>query len=127
MVSSRLNPSEGTIMNRGISCLAISLGVLLVFACPSAFARKAKAGKPGSEMHLVSIDLPNNKITVSDPSGKDINTLTVMQVTKVTINGQPAKLSDLRRGMHVLLSVSQGGKVADKIDVTTATPPKTAN
>jgi Cu/Ag efflux protein CusF len=92
--------------------------------CPAAFAGQAKAGKPGSEMKLTSIDLANNKITVSDPDGNDIKTLTVMQVTKVTVNGQPAKLSDLKRGMRVNLSVSQGGKVADKIDATDASGKK---
>jgi hypothetical protein len=105
-------------MNRRISYLVIALGVLLTSICPPAFAGKPKSGKPGSEMKLVSIDLPNNKITVSDPSGDDIRTLAVMQVTKVTLNGQPAKLSDLRKGMRVTLSVIQGGKTADKIDAT---------
>ena len=108
-------------MNRRIWYLAIAVGVVLTVLCPSVFA---KTGKPGSEMKLLSIDLPNNKITVSDPSSKDITTLSVMQVTKVTINGQPAKLSDLKRGMHVNLSVSQGGKVADKIDATDSSPGK---
>jgi len=102
-------------MNRRISYLIIAIGVLFAPVCLSAFAKK---GKPGSEMKLVSIDIPNNKITVSDPTGEDIRTLAVMQVTKVTLNGQPAKLSDLRRGMRVSLSVIQGGKTADKIDAT---------
>lgn len=114
-------------MNRRISYLAISLGIVLVFVSPSAFAKKAKSGKPGNEMHLVSVDLANNKITVSDPDGNNISTLDVMPVTTVTIDGQPAKLSDLRPKMHVLLSVSHGGKVADKIDATTPTPPKKTN
>jgi hypothetical protein len=42
----------------------------------------------------------------------------VTQLTTVTINGQPARLSDLRRNMRVMLSVSHGGKTADKIDAT---------
>ena len=106
-------------MNRRISYLVIAIAIALTSVCLPAFAKK---GKAGSEMKLVSIDIPNNKITVSNPDGKDITTLTVMQVTKVTINGRPAKLSDLRRGMNVNLSVIQGGKTADKIDATD--PPK---
>ncbi len=101
-------------MNRRISYLAIAIVVVFASVCPATFA---KQGKPGTEMKLVSIDLPNNKITVSDPSG-NITTVGVMQVTTVTVNGQPAKLSDLRRGMRVILSVSHGGKTADKIDAT---------
>jgi hypothetical protein len=112
---------EGNWMNRRISYLAIAVGVALNFLCPPAFA---KQGKPGNEMKLVSISIPNSKITVSDPNG-NITTVAVMQVTTVTVNGQPAKLSDLRRGMSVILSVSQGGKVADKIDATSPTAKKT--
>src|SRR5579863_8898041 len=108
-------------MNRSFSYLAIALGVVLTVLSPSVFA---KQGKPGTETKLVSIDIPNNKITVSDPNG-NITTVGVMQVTTVTLNGQPAKLSDLRRGMHVILSVSQGGKVADKIDATNPPSKKT--
>jgi hypothetical protein len=109
-------------MNRRFSYLAIAIVVVFTVPCPPAFAKKDKAG---TEMTLVSVDIPNNKITVSDPSNKDITTLTVMQVTKVTIDHQPAKLSDLKHGMRVNLSVSQGGKVADKIDATGPAPKNT--
>jgi hypothetical protein len=109
-------------MNRRISYLAIAMGLALTCLCPTTLA---KQGKPGTEMKLVSIDVPNNKITVSDPNG-NITTVAVMQVTTVTVNGQPAKLSDLRRGMRVILSVSHGGKTADKIDATNP-PPKNNN
>ena len=113
-------------MNRRISCLVITIGVVFTSVCSPAFAKKAKPGTPGSEMQLVSIDLNNNKLTVCDPAGKNISTLAVTQVTTVTVNGQPAKLSDLRPNMHVLLSVSHGGKTADKIDATSL-PNKKSN
>ena len=105
-------------MNRRISYLAIAMGVVLTYPCSPTLAKMAKAGKPGSEMKLVSIDLPNNKITVSDSAGENIVTYALTPLTKVTVNGQPAKLSDLRPNMHVSLSVIQGGKTADKIDAT---------
>ena len=75
-------------MNRRISYLAIAAGIVVISLCPATFA---KQGKPGSEMKLVSIDVPNNKITVSDPNG-NITTVAVMQVTTVTVNGQPAQI-----------------------------------
>jgi hypothetical protein len=109
-------------MNRRISYLAIALGIALTCLCPATFAKK---GKAGSEMKLVSVDLSNNKVTVSDPSG-NITTVGVMQVTKVTVDGQPAKLTDLHHGMRVILSVSQGGRVADKIDAK-GPPAKSTN
>ncbi|HTS17194.1 MAG TPA: hypothetical protein VMP11_06440 [Verrucomicrobiae bacterium] len=114
-------------MNRRVVYWVIAVGILFTSVCVPVFARKAKEGKAGSEMKLVSVDLPNNKITVSNPNGEEVNTLSVMQVTKVTLDGQPAKLSDLRKGMRVMLSVSQGGKVADKIDATSPTVAKKGN
>jgi len=94
------------------------MGVVFTLVCSSAVA---KEGKPGSEMKLVSVDLPNNKITVAD-AAKNITTYTLTTLTKVTVNGQPAKLTDLHRGMHVNLSVIQGGKTADKIDAIDSPP-----
>ena len=109
-------------MNRHISYLAIATGGVFIFVCSPTLAKMAKEGKPGNEMKLVSIDLPNSKITVSDAAGKNVATYKLTSLTKVTVNGQPAKLSDLHRGMHVDLSVIQGGKTADKIDATDSSP-----
>ena len=102
-------------MNRRISHLAIVIGLVFTFLCPAVLA---ETGKPGGYTKVISINLHNNKITVSDAAGKNVATYMLTPLTKVTVNGQPAKLSDLRRGMHVILSVIQGGKTADKIDAT---------
>ena len=102
-------------MNRHISYLAIAIGVAVTFACLPALA---KEGKPGGYMKVVSVKLSDNKITISDAAGKNPVTYVLTPLTKVTVNGQPAKLGDLHRGMHVTLSVIQGGKTADKIDAT---------
>jgi hypothetical protein len=52
----------------------------------------------------------------------------VTPLTKVTVNKQSAKLADLTRGMHVIVTLGGGGKTADKIDATSApadsSPPK---
>jgi hypothetical protein len=107
-------------MNRRVSHLASAIGVVLAVLCSPVLA---KQGKPGGTMQLVSIDLSNGNITVSDAAGQNAATYALTAMTAVTINGQPAKLSDLRRGMHVYLSVSHGGKTADKIDATSSSPP----
>ncbi|MGD1017810.1 MAG: HEAT repeat domain-containing protein [Verrucomicrobiia bacterium] len=109
-------------MNRRISCLAIAIGVVFTFVCLPASARIARGGNPGDVMRLVSIDLLNNQITVSDPAGNNNATYALTPLTAVTINGQLAKSSDLRPGMRVCLSVIQNGRTADKIDAT-GTPP----
>ncbi len=102
-------------MNRRISYLAIAIGVVFAFVCLSAFA---KEGKTGGYTKVLSISLPKNKITVCDAAGNNVVTYVLTPLTKVTLNGQPAKLNDLHRGIHVILSVIQGGKTADKIDAT---------
>ena len=111
-------------MNRRISYLAIAIGVAFTFVCLSALA---KEGKPGGYTKLISIDLPNSKITVSDAAGNNVATYALTPLTTVTVNGQPAKLRDLHRGMHVNLSVIQGGKTADKIDATGSSPGQKKN
>jgi hypothetical protein len=106
-------------MNRRISYLVIATGVVFSLVCSPV---SAKTGKPGNVLKLVSIDLTNSNITVSDAAGNNPATYALTPLTAVTVNGQPAKLSDLRRGMHVYLSVIQEGKTADKIDATGSSP-----
>ena len=102
-------------MNRRVSYLAVAFGLVFAVLCSPV---SAKQGKAGSAMKLVAIDLANGTITVADAAGQNVATYALTPLTTVTINGQPAKLSDLRRNMRVMLSVSHGGKTADKIDAT---------
>ena len=107
--------------------MLIATGFLFACLTPLALAKK-RTGKPGDYIQLVSVNLSGNKVTVADGAGKDTATYDVTPLTKVTINKQPAKLSDLSRGMHVILTLGEGGKTADKIDATSAptdsSPPK---
>ncbi len=107
-------------MNRRVSYLAIAFGLVFGLLCSPV---SAKQGKAGSTMKLVAIDLANGTITVSDAAGQNVAIYALTPMTTVTINGQLAQLSDLRRGMHVLLAVSHGGQTADKIDATSTSPP----
>jgi len=106
-------------MNQHIRYPSIIIGVLVALLCYSA---PAKQGKPGATMELVAVDLTGNNITVADATGNNPATYAVTSLTTVTINGQPAKLSGLRPGMHVFMTVIQDGKTADKIDATSSSP-----
>ena len=63
-------------------------------------------------------------ITVADNNGKNATAYTVTPVTVILVNDQPAKLADLKKGMHVDVSLIEGGKAVSKIDASSATPPK---
>ena|ERR1051325_1849186 len=107
--------------------MLIATGLLFAFLSPLALAKK-RMGKPGDYIQLVSVDTGRNKITVADGAGKDTTTYDVTPLTKITVNKQSAKLADLTRGMHVIVTLGGGGKTADKIDATSApadsSPPK---
>jgi hypothetical protein len=101
--------------------LFIGVGLILALLTPLAVAKKARA-KPSDFLQLVSVD--SNKVTVADQAGKDAATYAVTQLTTVIVNGQPGKLSDLSKGMHISLSLIEGGKAVGKIDAASAPPPK---
>lgn len=106
-------------MSRRLFHIVVVTGFIFAFLSPLALAKK-RTGKPGDYLQVVSVNLSSNKITVADGAGKDTTTYDVTPLTKVTVNGQPAKLSDLTRGMHVTLTVAGGAKTADKINATSA-------
>lgn len=108
-------------MNRRFFQLILAIAVILVFVAPATFARKAKSKSPGPIV-LTSIDAAGKTITVADKQGKDPVTYTVTTLTKITLDGQPAKLSDLTKGMVVDIELGTGGKTADKIDATSTHP-----
>jgi hypothetical protein len=108
-------------MSRRFYCLFFVVGFLFALLSPLAFAKKAK-NKASDFIQVVSVD--TNKITVADQDGKNASTYTVIPLTTVIVNGQPAKLSDLRKGMHVDISLIEGGEAVGKIDATSAPPPK---
>jgi hypothetical protein len=108
-------------MSRRFYCLSFVVGVVLTFLSPLASARKAK-NKPSDFIQVVSVDA--NKITVADQDDKNTTSYAVTPLTTVLVNGQPGKLSDLRKGMHVNLSLIEGGAAVDKIDASSAPPPQ---
>ena len=114
-------------MSRRLFQIVTAAGFIFALSSPLALAKK-RTGKPGDYIQVVSVDISSNKVTVADGAGKDTTTYDVTPLTKITVNRQPAKLSDLTRGMHVILTLAGGGKTADKIDATSApadsSPPK---
>lgn len=108
-------------MSRRFYCLFFVVGLFLAFLSPLAFAKKAK-NKPSDFIQVVSVD--TNKITVADQAGKDAATYAVIPLTAVIVDGQPGKLSDLHKGMHVNISLIEGGTAVGKIDATSSPNPK---
>jgi hypothetical protein len=113
-------------MNRRFFHLLAAIGIISVLITPVVLAKKAKSKSPGPIV-LTSIDPGGKSITVTDKQGKDPSTYTVTSLTKITLNGQPARLSDLSKGMTVDIELGGGGNVADKIDATSAHPDSSKN
>ena len=110
-------------MSRRLYCLFIAVGFILAFLSPRALAKKAK-NKSGDFLQVTSVDSTGNTITVADNNGKNATTYAVTSVTVILVNEQPAKLADLKKGMHIDVSLIEGGKAVSKIDASSATPPK---
>jgi len=108
-------------MNRRFFQLILAIGLVSALVTPLALAKKAKSKSPGPIV-LTAIDADGKTITVADKQGKDPVTYSLTKLTKITLNGQPAKLSDLTKGMVVDVELSGGGKTADKIDATSPHP-----
>jgi len=73
---------------------------------------------------LRSVDARAQRIVVTDAEG-DENPLAVTQATRITLNGRPARLADLRPGDQVLVSFREepdGRATATSVAATRARP-----
>lgn len=90
----------------------VSFEALLIEARPL-------AGDPCTELRvkgaIAGVDLGSSTITIAlpDPAGR--LTLIVVERTEITLNGNPARLSDLREGMRVVAVFCRETQVAKSI------------
>lgn len=101
-------------MPRRYRPVIILLAALILLSSADVFAKKRK-GKYDNDK-IISVDVAANKIVVTEGKDDAAVTYTVNKFTVVTLNGSPAKLADLKKGMKVDVSVGGSGNVASKID-----------
>jgi hypothetical protein len=86
--------------------LVLALAVGLV-AC--AGMAQADDPKPGTHEGIV-VKVDGNNLTMSDKMGKDKHTHAVPADAKVTLDGKPAKLADLKPGTDIKVTAEKKGE-----------------
>jgi len=102
-------------MMKRVLPLAAAVAVFVFVGAVFAADKDKDAGTVMGTISKVSAD----SITVTDKDGKD-HALTVVKTAKVTIDGQEAKLSDLKEKSMVTVTLNADNKTqADRIEVKT--------
>lgn len=91
-------------------CSALLLA--LVVAAPMAWADKAEKVHSG-----LVVSVTADTLVMTDSAGKNEHAHKVDGATAITVDGQPAKLPELKKGDTVQVAVGQDGKVT-RITVT---------
>ena len=93
------------------------VAAFFAFAPALAFAKKKDRSKYNDDK-IVSVDVAGNKVTLTEGKNDAGVTYTVNKFTAITIDGNPAKLTDLKKGMYADVQVGTGN-VATKIEAQT--------
>ncbi|MCG3148095.1 MAG: hypothetical protein PCFJNLEI_01537 [Verrucomicrobiae bacterium] len=93
------------------TCLVVTMLVpLLAVAAP-------KEKKPRPYVKVDSVSAADNTVTITDLDQSN-RTYVVDGFTKITVNGNAAKLNDVESGMKADISVAGGGKKLSRLEVT---------
>ncbi len=104
-------------MMKRVVSLAAALAVV-VFVSAALAKADAKAAAPGTVVGTVSV-AANGQITVTDKDGKD-HPLAVAKDAKISIDGNAAKLEDLKKGTAVTVTLNANDQtMAQQIDAKT--------
>jgi len=103
------------------------VGIILIFSLPIA-AFSAASGKPHHQKHdgptkppprtydkVANIDTEKFTIEVLGKDGKKTTAYGITQFSKIVVNGKPAKFDEIKKGMKVSVT-STDGKTASRID-----------
>ncbi|HEX5104763.1 MAG TPA: hypothetical protein VFV87_13170 [Pirellulaceae bacterium] len=74
-------------------------------------AQTAKAAEDKTHEGLV-VSVADGKLTMSDKDGKNEHTHNIAATTRITLDGKAAKLTDLKKGDKVKVTVGADGKVS---------------
>lgn len=102
-------------MKLQLKCLAILFvtGVLAVASTEAAGPKQPP--KPRVPDKVVSVNNDTKMITITEGVKKRLGKYEVTPLTKITVNGKPGKLSDIKKDMKVAV-VSTDGKTLSRLD-----------
>jgi hypothetical protein len=111
-----------------MKCLLLVLAAFSLLSLPAPAAVK-KIAPPPPEVFgkVVAIDLKTNQITLILRKGPTVldkkpTIYTVDSLTTVTINGAPAKLSDIHAGLFIQGTTERDAHTLDNISLLTKAP-----
>lgn len=105
--------------------LALALLLALTMTLPAASSKpKKKTPTPPTDTRILveSVSASDNTVTIKDMSNSSTQTYKVDFATKITVNGNPGKLSDITSGLQVRDLVERDSQTLDSISVSPADP-----
>jgi hypothetical protein len=103
---------------------AFHWGAMLLAAVLTVAAAKKPAAPPPAETKsdaIVAVDIQNLTFKFADKSGSQTVYNVTIQ-TEIVVNGKPAKIEDLKKGMAAKVA-SSDGKNADRVEARGGLPP----
>lgn len=105
--------------------LALSIALVPMLATPASVQATPPAHKLPPKMvyiEVVSVDATANTITVQPKNSMstEAKTYKVTPATKITVNGSPATLTDLKAGSQVHFHLTADGTTADELAASPA-------
>lgn len=114
-----------------MTCAALAAAVLLTPGPALAATHKPqnqdkpKQNKVPPAAKVSAVDVANKTVAITDADGTT-KTYHVDSLTVITVNGQSAKLADLKAGMKVDLTVDASGTRLSRLDATRPPEDKSA-
>lgn len=88
----------------------VALGLMVAFVLTALVAGSAVAADKTHDGTVVSA--AEGKLVMSDKDGKNEHTHAIAATTTITLDGKAAKITDLRKGDSVKVTVDAEGKVS---------------
>lgn len=83
---------------------------VLAFGFAAAVSTPAQAGVEGKSHDGTVVSTSAGKLTMKDETGKE-HSHDVGPTVKITVNGKPGKLDDLKMGMRIRVMTDENGQV----------------
>lgn len=94
--------------------ICLLLAAVMLLGPVEAFAKKRTKGV--NDDKIVSVDAAAGKLVVTEGKNDAQITYVINKFTVITINGSPAKIADLKKGMHVDVQVGGTGAIASRVE-----------
>jgi hypothetical protein len=107
-------------LSRVLPWSLLALALALFASTPVRADKGDKGDKDANQMEGKFVDTEGaNKFVMTDKEGKNEHTHALSADARITCDGKECKLSDLKKGVLIRVSLDPDKKVATKIEATT--------